>query len=154
MEANNHMDKLISKYWEGNTTLEEEKQVKAYFSSADIQAEHETFQSYFNFLKSESQIENKNDFEIPSQDTPRTSSARIFSLKGVISVAATIILLVGFFWIYQGNQVSMEEDTFENPEMAYEQAKAALFYLSDKMEKGTESTSVQLKQLEKLSIFN
>ena len=151
-----NINKIIDKYWLGETTLEEEAILRAYFNSDAIEAKNLPFKTYFDFLKSEQSIQLNKEINIPEESAEPT--AKIIKLRPMrrwIGVAASIFVLIGFFWILnlQDNK-GTQMDTYENPELALEQAKEALFFLSNKMDKGAKSTTEQIKQLEKLSIFN
>jgi hypothetical protein len=109
------IEALLEKYWEGETTLAEERQLKAFFKQAEIPAHLQLFQSQFRFFDEASQEKapDKQAFEqnlddsilaafpapkvvkMPTQ-TP-TSSRSLYS-RWVVGVAASVALLViGFY---------------------------------------------------------
>ena len=150
------INNIIDKYWLGETTLEEEAILRAYFNGDAIEAKDLPFKAYFDFLRSEQSIQLDKEISIPEETAK--PSAKIIKLRPMrrwFGVAASIFVVIGFFWILnlQDNK-GTQMDTYENPELALEQAKEALFFLSNKMDKGAKSTTEQIKQLEKLSIFN
>ncbi len=151
-----NINNIIDKFWLGESTLEEEAILRAYFNSDTIESIHQPFQAYFNFIKSERNIQFDKELSLPGTTVqPAAKIIKLRSMRKWIGVAASILILVGFFWILnlQDNKTT-QLDTYENPELALEQAKEALFFLSNKMDKSAQSTAEQIKQLEKLSIFN
>ncbi len=50
------IDNLLEKYWEGETSVEDEKVLKQYFKSSNVEQEHEAFKDLFVFFDNESQI--------------------------------------------------------------------------------------------------
>jgi hypothetical protein len=51
-----NIDLLLEKYWEGNTSLEEEMDLKMYFQGQDIAEDHKVFLEYFDWTKESSQV--------------------------------------------------------------------------------------------------
>jgi hypothetical protein len=49
----NNISQLIEKYFQGETTLKEEKQLKIFFQQEDIAPEWKIYQPLFNFLEVE-----------------------------------------------------------------------------------------------------
>ena len=45
------MQQLLDKYWEGDTSLEEERQLKAFFQQEELPAEFRPFQGLFQYFK-------------------------------------------------------------------------------------------------------
>ena len=50
------IDNLLEKYWEGETSVEDEKVLKQYFKSSDVEEEHAAFKDLFVFFENVSQI--------------------------------------------------------------------------------------------------
>ncbi|MDF1696487.1 MAG: hypothetical protein P1U56_11665 [Saprospiraceae bacterium] len=46
-----NIDSLLEKYWDAETNLEEEAQLKAYFSSDQVTAEHEQYKNLFTYFE-------------------------------------------------------------------------------------------------------
>ena len=45
-----NIDLLLDKYWEGETSVEDENQLKVYFQGSDIAAEHIPYQELFQWM--------------------------------------------------------------------------------------------------------
>ncbi len=137
---------LIEKYFEGETTLEEEAQLSAYFNSDRVGDDLKTYQPLFAFFKIEKQIvlpEKVQKAKVVSYDFRKV-------LK-ISRIAAILVLAAGVFWWFNKQKVVSNNttiaammhkgdlnDTEESPEIAYQKAKAALMLVSSKMKRGTD----------------
>ncbi|MGY6523464.1 MAG: hypothetical protein ACXIUD_17165 [Mongoliitalea sp.] len=118
---NKRIDNLLEKYWEGKTSLEEEKELRFLLSQVDGS---ESAKEFFSGIYEFSQI-NENDFEQPKEVVPLWK-------RPWIGYAASIALIVGVaFGIFQHQQQKAERE-------AYEQVVAALSLIQENMQKGSE----------------
>lgn len=131
---------LLEKYFEGTTTISEEKQLKAYFTSNDVAPHLAHYRDVFGYFKTEKEI--KFDKKLPLQ--PRKTK----TVKW-ISIAASLALLSGtVWWVSNSNEAQANElGTFNNPEEAYQATQEALHLLSNEVNQGVEGMAV-LKQYE------
>jgi hypothetical protein len=164
----NNIKQILEKYWEGETSLQEENLLHEYFNSDEVVEELKDIQPMFQYFRMEqtTRIENPNfDEQVLSQlDSTivkplrpmRSHRNRI--LKLVASVAAIfLIAFSGYFAFQQMNNekepIASEtlqlEDLTEEERLAYEQTKAALAYLSGKMNKGTDIAASSLIKVHK-----
>ncbi|MFM7399721.1 MAG: hypothetical protein ACKO4W_02335 [Bacteroidota bacterium] len=56
MTEEKHISELLEKYWEGETSLSEERELKTYFSGGDVYPLHKEYESYFKALVKERQV--------------------------------------------------------------------------------------------------
>ena len=86
-------------------------------------------------------------------------SSKVFTLRRVLSVAASVMLVVSIYFMrdqYTASESQVEQivynemETYEDPELALEQTKAALAFLATKMNKGQEATVKNVKRIEVL----
>ncbi|MEY4937080.1 MAG: hypothetical protein RIS64_3439 [Bacteroidota bacterium] len=145
---------LIEKYFEGETSLEEEAQLSAYFNSDGVGEDLKTYQSLFAFFKMEKQI------VLPEK--MQKAKVVAFDFRKVLKIsriAAILVLAVGSFWWFNKQKIVQNDttiaavihkndlnDTEESPEIAYQKAKAALMLVSSKMKRGTDkgAESIQM----------
>lgn len=133
---------LLDAYWAGTSSLEEEKQLKAYFSQAEIPEELQAYRAYFAYLSMSQQLTPSKNINpipaIPLYKRPRWQ---------VIGIAATLLCVLGIGYVFQTYQLEnppeahpivevLPADTFEDPEEAYEAAKKALLLVSSKFKEG------------------
>jgi hypothetical protein len=123
-------DILLDKYFKGETTLVEEKQLKLYFSSQKVADKHKKYEDLFRFLKQE--LEADNDKQ--SLLKPRTS--RLYTMA-VAAAVVGIIFSISYYYLKQ--QTVEDLGTFDDPEIAFRETQKALNLLSAKLNKGIES---------------
>lgn len=161
---------LLEKYYEGDSSNEEEKLLRNYFLGDHIDDEFLPHRDIFIFSESE-MISNKDIPDISNEiwdNIQSSNNVNTFKKRKLIynylSIAASIaILIVSFFFIrdeIQNKDTIQFEDTYENPELAYLQAKEALLYVSAKLNSGTEhldpikTIDKGAEELKVLSTFN
>jgi hypothetical protein len=159
-----HIKSLLDKYFEGQTTLEEERHLSTYFNSTDIDRRLQQYQPLFQFFKAEKAV------EMPvSHGGLRVSGAGssenrkpIHKIRGLWlkSMAAMLILTVGSFFLiktlYKPKDLGLVEnnriviyDENDDPEKAFEEVQAALKLVSKKMRKGENGAKAGMKKVKK-----
>lgn len=146
MESN-LVEQLVEKYFQGETSIAEERLLKAYFSSNDVTPQLAKYQALFGYFETQKETQ----FEQKITLQPRKK----FYVKWV-GIAASFLVLFGLstFYFYPTQPKSVELGTFENPEEAYFETQKALFMVSEQVNLGMKSVS-HLKEYEKTkkSIF-
>jgi len=86
---------LLEKYFQGETTLVEENELKNYFGSGKVSSENEPYQALFSVLEQELLEKAKSPLKkvLPKQQTVKRIWIRTFAYSGI---AAAILLAV---WI-------------------------------------------------------
>ena len=146
---------LLEKYWNCETSLEEEKQLRMYFNNSEVHNDFKEFAPLFQYFKSQKDIRISDNFEkkIVKQIKSRKKAGRQHFLNIYYKVAAAVILILFIVIIHQRFIAVREkativvQDTFEDPEKALEEAKKALLLVSEKWNKGKDNFT-------KLSEFN
>ncbi|MDK2772074.1 MAG: hypothetical protein KYX68_07605 [Flavobacterium sp.] len=137
---------LLEKYFEGNTNITEEKELKAYFSSDLVVPELEQLKPMFVNFQNQKEIQFTKS--LPLQPRKR-------NYVKWIGVAASLVALFGTLLYFNYNQNSNPSlGTFSSPEEALVETQKALEMVSSEMNKGVESMAV-LNEYEqtKKSIF-
>lgn len=155
------IDHLLDKYWEGESSLEDEKILKQYFLSSDVAAEHEAFKELFVFFDSESQIKYPTDSQTVENKSESTVKVRTLSIrKYMYAVAAVLVLAIGSIFVVKNlNKDIQPKETYsqvqeiEDPEEALRVTKQALALLSKKLNSSTKTVKENMGSLEKASIF-
>ncbi len=140
------LKRLLEKYYDGQTSAEEEERLKKYFSGKDILPGFEAEKEIFSHYKMSENIPVPSvDFEdrILKGIADLDKKQRTLSLKKryitIISAAATILLLVGTYFIFFNRE--FQEDTYSDPQIAYAETMKILYEVSVKLNKGTEALS-------------
>jgi hypothetical protein len=140
---------LIDKYFEGNTTLKEEQQLRNYFKG-DHEIPEELVQVKNHFLL----LDPVSDYSPDIQGLKSKISNLIDNPNDTVSIlqrshtsrwlfaAATLVILIGIAGVitYQKHNRA-SSDTFSDPWIAYEEAKNTLLYVSSQMSEGIEPLS-------------
>lgn len=155
---------LLDKYFEGQTTLVEEAQLKAYFQNGEVATSLAMYSDFFQFLDQEKTPTLRADFEtdlITQLKGPNTSTrtAKIRQLPGMLlRIAAMLVLLVGLYFLMPKQDTPLTAAEFDwskaepqTEEEAFEQTKAALELLASKLNGGAKTASDHLHQVEKLN---
>ena len=150
---------LIEKYYNGETSPLEELQLREFFRTADHVPEHlmpekELFTLYSEAANEEMPV--KGFMERLEKNIDNQALIRVGTKKSVIyrisGIAAGIaLLLVSYLLIFHGpagtDRGSALQDTYQDPQLAYEETQKVLLYISQTMNKGT----AQLTNVSKLN---
>ena len=117
------IENLKRKYWKAETTVEEERILKAKgFKNKDLES------AYFSQLNDLKYVESNITFSIPKKNK---SILWKFS-----SIAATIVILIAFAIGFNNYEKASNQFVVEDPQRAYEISQQALLLLSSKFNKG------------------
>jgi hypothetical protein len=145
------IDQLLNKYFEGETSLEEEAQIKAFFEETEFLPEkYKRLQAMFGFYKAGKNEKSDLKFEnlIPNQKK-KTKSFRIV----YYAVAASAAILFGI-WLMQDSKIEKPVYAYingkpvESQELAYKEAQKALMMVSKNLNEGTKNMG-HLSELDK-----
>jgi len=118
------IEKLRKKYWDGDSSIEEEKLFKQLL---EPEGKSDAEKEYFAELAKRKTIEAEVTFEHPER------KSRL--LLAISSVAATIIILVGLLIGFGGSD-EKNQFAIDDPRQAYEISQKALLFVSAKLNKG------------------
>lgn len=136
---------LLEKYWDAETSLEDEKQLKELIKAEQDSEELEEVKALFDHFEYESDIELDASFdESVLEMISEEKETKVISLQGYfkryasIAAAVVVIFVSGYLVMEQQNQYT-SEDTFDTPEEAYAELKKQLLMVSNYMNKGNET---------------
>lgn len=141
------LKKLLEKFYEGETSLEEEHLLRNYFKNSKVPEDLAADKEYFIHLYQEQQVFPQNSelihklqHTIDNQVRRENNTRRLNIFYKVSTIAAGIaIIVISYLTIIQNNKKPLENDTYEDPKVAYEQVKRTLMYISQNLNKGTKS---------------
>ena len=155
---------LLAKYYEGKTSLDEENVLRRYFSESEVPEHLQPDRDLFLGLVADKTREPIHiDFErdilgvveetkAAKEVHKRSIPQRLYWISGI---AASLMLIIASYFFLQSNSM---QDTYSNPQLAYNETKKILSYVSTKMNKGLDpveeglySFSNGTGELEKLS---
>jgi uncharacterized protein YneF (UPF0154 family) len=136
---------LLESYYEGRTTLNEEKQLKRFFANENIPPEFEADRLYFESLEDYTgllvppNIESIVTGAIQKEEFERKERKnRIYRIVTGTSIAASLLLFFVVGWFIVQNRYSNQlVDTYTDPQIAFEQTRALLQKVSKNMNKAS-----------------
>ncbi len=159
--GNTGIDNLLEKYWAGESSLEDEQILHLYFNQNEVSPSHKELKPYFQYLRTERNITTDLTDEVLLKINKAPVKSKVIKLSWykILSVAASIALVLSVsLAVFQYQQLKKMElttlDTYQTPEEALEQTKAALAYLSARMNKGTDKALDGIIKTETLEIIN
>lgn len=136
------LNRLLEKYYSGESTEEEERTVREYFNGENILKGYEAEKEIFFYYKATREIpEPSQGFEarilagIDMTDTKQGSLKIRRYLIPILSAAASIIILVGTYFYFDRRIES--QDTYTDPKIAYAETLKILMDVSSKMNHAT-----------------
>ena len=145
----NKIEILIEKYFQGETSIVEEKELRSYFSSQNVAPHLEQYKAMFGYF---TQAKKQEFVKEISQITKKRNVMWL-------SVAASVVVLLGvatFYMINTNEPVNHQNElgTYESPEIAFKETQKALALLSLNVNVGIESVMyVQEYETAKKRVF-
>jgi hypothetical protein len=153
------IDRLLEKYWDCTSTLEDESTLKEYFAGPDINEKHIQFADLFRVFNEEKAIvggELKSDI---GEEKPQESKSKVFSISRKWMAVAASLFLAMMVWFNVDDTTSLDVPgvdtsglTAEEKE-AYEVTVEALAFLSGKLDKSSNSIGSDIKKVGNAQIF-
>ena len=161
------IDDLLNKYWEGDSSLEEERLIKEYFAEGNVDEKHLPFAPLFGFFNLERESKVDISLEKALKDAESLSKpikGRIFRLpRHIFSIAATVALLLCSVFIFNNYNTSISEQSYvavdgemqdlQSEEEALAIAQDALLFLSGKLNEGSTTVKDKLVKTKRGKIF-
>ncbi|MDX1284570.1 MAG: hypothetical protein R3182_06150 [Draconibacterium sp.] len=145
---------LLHRYFNGESTDAEERTLEAYFQSGEVAEEVAEYAEFFGGISELATAANDPtieddvmDYILENEHKEKTKYRSMW--KTVTGIAASIIIILGGFLLYQEQQKPFD-DTFTDPDDAYAYATQTLQYVSGKYSKGFN----ELSNFEKLRKAN
>lgn len=150
------IDIIIEKYYEGNTTIEEENILRSYLESGQVDPEHTYMIPLFKHFNAERHMEITYQ---PDLSFIKEQKSKIrFMWPKLITIAASFVILitVAFNWFESNNTVYKNKytqlDSPEETEEALAITLNALGFLGKKFETGTKPMS-HIKEYKRTEVY-
>ncbi|WP_439131053.1 hypothetical protein [Polaribacter sp.] len=134
-----NIEKLVEKYENAETTLQEEAILKDYFTKEDVAPHLQEYSYMFNYFSATKDETYTKTIKLE----PKKSNKRNFKW---LSVAASIVLL---FSVFIGQQEYQEYKQRKEAERIYAQVNKGLQLLSTNLKKGEQAVAQLYKQEDK-----
>lgn len=151
----NRLNELLSKYWNCETSLEEEAELREHFKSGNIPDELRETAPLFHYFE-ENKKKSLNDISFDGQvlekiKTPgkQGQMARLVYNSMRIAAGLTVVLAATWFIRNEIRSTTPQEvvDTYDDPKMAFEETKKALMMIS-------KSFGTAEQEAKKINLFN
>lgn len=133
------IEEILEKYFQGETSIAEENQLKEYFSSSNVAQHLEQYKPMFGYFSQV--IKQKSTQEIP---LPKSRDKK--QNLAWLSIAASVVVLLSigtYFYVSEKNAApavaQSELGTYDDPEEALAATQKALALLSNNVNVGIES---------------
>ena len=138
------IEKLLEKYYEGETTLGEEQILKDFFLSGNVPLELAVHESQFLYFAEASRDE-MGDLELGEKVLTESGHNPVIPMHSrrnrfyyISGIAATVLLLIGLLFtfrydIYKRNNI---DNPNISPELAFAQTQTILIMVSENLNKG------------------
>ena len=146
---------LLTRYYDGETTEAEEKELKQFFTGEEVPAHLLAEKEIFLQMSEQPlpevpiDLEGKlnhwiDEWELREKQTIKEKKhSRMLRLQWIGSVAASLLILFSIgMYMYKPAMPSTHQDTCATPEEAYAEAQRALLMLSSTINKGVEQIAV------------
>lgn len=127
------LNSLLEKYYSGESTDDDEKFLRAFFSGSDIPEGYEAEKAIFGYFIDSSHIQEPSpDFESGiMKGVDESTGRRRRMVITRIGIAAGIFIIVGFWFFFSANR--QPDDTFKDPKLAYAETMKVLLKISEQM---------------------
>jgi len=136
----NKIAELLQAFFNGESTIEEERTLETYFKSGNVAEELMEYAAYFNGISELTNVtddgnieEEVMDFILENENHEKTRYRWLW--QTVTGIAASVIIILGGFLFYQQQQKPFN-DTFDDPKEAYAYAQQTLQFVGGKYNKG------------------
>lgn len=129
----NKIEILLEKYFQAETSIAEEKELRSYFSARNVAPHLEQYRDMFGYFTEAQKLEFKQAIPL------KTKNRKIMWL----SIAASTVVVLGsiLFFVNNANQNQVSEQLIsqQDPEKMFEETQKALALLSSNVNVGMES---------------
>ncbi len=154
MDSNN-IEQLLEKYWNCETSLEEEQQLHIFFRDGSIPDSMKDAAELFRFFEIEKNKSLKENFETTvTKELRQRQGGKIISMVSFANIAriaaGILVVVVATYFVRQEVRKAYPQeaqDTYTDPQMAFEETKKALLMISNSFGKAK-------KEAGKMKMFN
>ena len=158
MENLKHIEELLEKYYNGETSLEEERKLHWYFQTHEIPNHLKPDEEIFRYHYKQTTEEASHDLTeklsklIDEEGRKSRFILPVRTIRMISGIAASVLILLAL-WIGIGRDFMQQRnlgkfaDTYDDPQLAYVETKKALLLVSEKLNAGT-------KELQYLKKYN
>lgn len=141
---------ILERYWNCKTSVDEEKQLKLFFSKENIPEHLLIYKDFFSWEDSQSTITISNDFEDRIMGRIHSGMGNRQFFYPFLKIAASVLIIlsasIGIYTQYMEDKRVEQtySETFSDPEQAMKEAQLALDKVSSSLFKGSNAVQTLL----------
>jgi len=149
----NRIEELLKKYWECETSLEEEQMLVDYFNSGAVPQqfkETSVLFQYFQHQKKKSLSDSFDGYSVTKTEEKKKNRQSSWVYNSLRIAAGIAVLMIAIWFVRSEIRKTIPQemvDTYDDPQLAFEETKKALLIIS----KGFGTAEEQAK---KINLFN
>jgi hypothetical protein len=147
------IEDLLQKYWNAETSLEEEQELRAFFAREPVPENLKEPASLFRYFEMQKQLGVNDvsfDADLKKKLKPAGKLISISMMQLARIAAGLLVVVAATFFIRQEVRKAYPdepEDTYTDPKVAFEETKKALMMISKSFNKAQ-------KEASKINVFN
>lgn len=164
-----YIEQLLERYWQCETSLEEESELRAFFSKEEVPVHLLRYKDLFVYQQAQRETGLGEDFDerILAQIERPVVKAKRLTLSGrfmpLFKAAAVVALMLSLGNVAQHTFFANEAldynydaytDTYDDPEVAYKKVSSALMILSEGINKSKDRNLADSVRLDKVDRMN
>lgn len=127
------VNQLLDAYFEGKTSVKEEKWLQQYFLSNTVPAHLEIYRDMFSYFAHQKSEKTSAEIPVNNPDNYRNKPNR----KTWYRIAAMLVVVLGVTFFIEHNVNTLSPQEQQEAQMAYEKTKEALNYISTHFNEST-----------------
>ncbi|OXA95595.1 hypothetical protein [Flavobacterium hercynium] len=142
----NKIEDILEKYFQGETTIAEENELKNYFSSPNVAQHLEQYKPIFGYFSQVKQQKSTQEIKTPVQESETIPLQTKKRNVAWLSIAASVVVLLGigtYLFVSEKDAApavaQTELGTYDDPEEALAATQKALAMVSNNVNVGLES---------------
>ncbi len=160
------MKALLEKYFDGETSLEEEARLRDYFNGGKVEDDLKVYQPLFQHFSQEQEQALSDEFDGKLFQRMGSTEAKVVPMrtwpKQLLRIAAVgAVLIVAMVAIWKPNSshsqtvaaVDWSKYEVTNEQQAYEETLKALKLVSSKLKKGSNKATEEVEKIEKVGKY-
>ena len=161
------MERLLDKYFEGETSLKEESRLRAYFQRDDVPENLRPYQPLFRHLAKEQSHELDAGFDRKLlrqlETTMPQAKVRYLSARSwMMRIAAAVVIGLGLWWAYISQNISSTNQQagidwskyeVKSTDEAFRLTSTALLKASSELNQGASTAAHEMDKLKKVGRF-
>lgn len=154
----NHISELLNRYFEGETSLNEERQLRRYFTEGPVAPQHLPYQDLFGFFATKKQtgFEGALEEKLPSKPEPGQKTRRLRILPVFWRAAAIVAIGLSAWWLYPDNPqqepsaIDWSQYEPQSVEEAFQIMSGALKKTSANLNKGARQAAEEVGKVKRM----